>query len=136
MTCTFRRPKDPSGRAKERQAAEEAAGRALTVAGPAQPATVQVVSAVGFDANELFDASGNSDLLVIGAPAGRASGGPAAGGHLAHKIGAPGGGPDRFPGAQRAVRGPVDDEPFLGQHAVTVPAQQPADLLRRAARQP
>jgi nucleotide-binding universal stress UspA family protein len=60
-------PADKGLQEKERQAVEEATETALKAAGPEQPASVQVRSVA---AEELVDASKNSDLLVIGARGG------------------------------------------------------------------
>lgn len=63
-------PADQGLQDKERQAAEDATEKALTAAGPARPASVQVRAVSGFPAEELIGASQDSDLMVIGARGG------------------------------------------------------------------
>jgi nucleotide-binding universal stress UspA family protein len=63
-------PGDKELQDKERQAVEEATEKALKDAGPAKPASVQVQSIAGFPAEELIQASKDSDLLVLGARGG------------------------------------------------------------------
>jgi nucleotide-binding universal stress UspA family protein len=63
-------PADKGLQERERQAAEDALERALKAAGPARPASAQVRSVSGFAAEELIDASKDSDLMVIGARGG------------------------------------------------------------------
>jgi nucleotide-binding universal stress UspA family protein len=63
-------PGDKELQEKERQAVEEATEKALKDAGPAKPASVQVQSIAGFPAEELIQASKDSDLLVLGARGG------------------------------------------------------------------
>ncbi|HEV8222285.1 MAG TPA: universal stress protein [Streptosporangiaceae bacterium] len=63
-------PGDKALQEKERLAVEEATEKALKDAEPARPASVQVRSIMGFAAEELIEASKDSDLLVIGARGG------------------------------------------------------------------
>jgi nucleotide-binding universal stress UspA family protein len=53
-----------------RQAAEEAVTKAAGELGGTQPASVTVHAVSGFAANELIEASKNSDLLVVGSRGG------------------------------------------------------------------
>ena len=63
-------PADKGLQEKERLAVEEATEKALKDAEPAKPASVQVRSVIGFPAEELLEASKDSDLLVLGARGG------------------------------------------------------------------
>ena len=63
-------PADRGLQEKERLAVEEATQKALKDADPAKPASVQVRSVAGFAAEELIQASKDSDLLVLGARGG------------------------------------------------------------------
>jgi nucleotide-binding universal stress UspA family protein len=61
---------DQPAEEKIRQAAEEAVAKAGGELGGAQPASVNVRAVSGFAANELIEASKDSDLLVVGSRGG------------------------------------------------------------------
>ena len=59
-------PQDPAEQEKLRQATEELTLKVTSQLGEAQPVSVTVRAVIGFPAQELIEASRDSDLLVVG----------------------------------------------------------------------